>query len=114
MKICSFVVKNNELIEFDSKKVQKATIATGALTSNTLPVLAAETVNVAEAFDPIIQVITDLADPLAYACFVKGGLLFMIGNEHEGKKTINNTLKGYIIVKFVPQILELLGKIVLS
>lgn len=114
MKICSFVVKNNNLIELDSKKIQKLTLATIALTSNTAPVLATDTINVAEAFDPIIQVITDLADPLAYACFVKGGLLYMVGNEHEGKKAINNTLKGYLIVKFVPQILDLLGKIVLS
>ena len=113
MKVCYCVVNKNKLIEIDSKKVQKAAIATIALTTNTMPVLAAETVNVGEAFDPIIQVITDLADPLAYACFVKGGLLFMVGNEHEGKKAINNTLKGYLVVKFVPQILDLLSKVVL-
>lgn len=113
MKVCYCVVNKNKLIEIDSKKVQKAAIATIALTTNTMPVLAAETVNVGEAFDPIIQVITDLADPLAYACFVKSGLMFMIGNEHEGKKAMGNTLKGYLIVKFVPQILDLLSKVVL-
>ena len=111
MKVCSFVMKNNQLIEMDPKKVQKVAIATIALTSNTI-LVSAEAINVKDAFDPIIQVITDLADPLAYACFVKGGLLFMVGNEHEGKKAINNTLKGYLVVKFVPQILDLLSKIV--
>ena len=112
MKVCSFVIKNNQLIEMDPKKVQKVAIATIALTSNTIPV-SAEAINVKDAFDPIINVITDLADPLAYACFVKSGLMFMIGNEHEGKKAMGNTLKGYLIVKFVPQILDLLSKVVL-
>ena len=112
MKVCSFVMKNNQLIEMDPKKVQKVAIATIALTSNTIPV-SAEGIDVKDAFDPIIQVITDLADPLAYACFVKGGLMYMVGNEHEGKKAIGNTLKGYLVVKFVPQILDLLSKVVL-
>lgn len=112
MKVCYCVVNKNKLIEIDSKKVQKAAIATIALTSNTIPV-SAEAINVKDAFDPIIQVITDLADPLAYACFVKGGLMYMVGNEHEGKKAIGNTLKGYLVVKFVPQILDLLSKVVL-
>ena len=112
MKVCAFVVKDSRLIEMDPKKVQKVAIATIALTSNTIPV-SAEAINVKDAFDPIINVITDLADPLAYACFVKSGLMFMIGNEHEGKKAMGNTLKGYLIVKFVPQILDLLSKVVL-
>ena len=112
MKVCSFVIKNNQLIEMDPKKVQKVAITAIALTSNTIPV-SAEAINVKDAFDPIINVITDLADPLAYACFVKSGLMFMIGNEHEGKKAMGNTLKGYLIVKFVPQILDLLSKVVL-
>ena len=113
MKVCAFVVKDSRLIEIDYKKVQKAAIATIALTTNTMPVLAAETVNIGDAFDPIIEVITDLVDPVAYASFVKGGLMFMIGNEHEGKKAMGNTVKGYLVIKFIPQILDLLSKVVL-
>lgn len=113
MKICAFVMKDNELIEVDSKKVQTATLMAVSLATNNPVALAAETTNVSGAFEPIIRVITDLADPVAYACFIKGGMLFMIGNEHEGKKALGNTLKGYLVIKFVPQLMSLLGKVVL-
>lgn len=112
MKVCAFVVKDSRLIEIDYKKVQKLGITAIALTSSTMPV-SAETINIGDAFDPIIKVITDLVDPVAYASFVKGGLMFMIGNEHEGKKAMGNTVKGYLVIKFIPQILDLLSKVVL-
>ena len=112
MKICYCVVKNNELVEIDQKKVQMATLTALTLATNGPVALAAETTTVGKAFEPIINIITDLADPVAYACFVKSGMLHMIGNEHEGKKAFSNTLKGYLVIKFVPQIMDLLGKVV--
>lgn len=109
MEICCFVVKDNELLEVDPKKVTAVAMTTMALTSGH-PALAAQT-NVKEAVQPLVDVVIDLAEPITYAAMVKGGLQMAMGNEHEGKRAIANAFKGYLVVKFVPMIFDIIDGI---
>ena len=109
MQICYCVVKKNELVEIDPKKVAKTAVATMALCSGN-PVMAAQ-VNVKQAVQPLIDIVIDLAEPVAFAATVKGGLQLSIGNEHEGKKAIGNAIKGYLVVKLVPILFDVIDGI---
>lgn len=109
MKVCYFVVKDNELVEIDSKKVAATVMAAAALT--TTPTAHAATVpavDVKSLTQPFVQVIVDLSSPFSYACSVKGALKMAAGDEAKGKKMIKNALSGYLVVKFIPQIFEIL------
>ena len=110
MKICACIVRNNELLEVDSKKLLKAGIFSMALSSGN-PALAA--IDIKTGVQPLVDIIVDLAEPVSYAGMIKGALQMAIGNEHEGKKAMGNTVKGYLVIKFIPQILDLLSKVVL-
>lgn len=113
MKICYFVVKDNELLEIDKAKVAKlATTAmtTVALTANQTVHAAPVTheIDITTLTQPFIKVIVDLSNPFAYACAVKGALKLAAGEDAQGKKMIKNALSGYLVVKFIPQMFELL------
>lgn len=108
MKICACVVRKNELIEVDSKKVLKVGILAIALSSGN-PAFAA--VNVKEGVKPLIDAVVDLAEPVSYAGMVKGALQMSIGNEHEGKKAVGNAFKGYLVVKIAPMIFDVIDGI---
>ncbi len=109
MKVCYFVVKDNELLEVDARKV--VTTAVTVATLATTPTAHAATVpaiDVKTLTQPFVQVIVDLSSPFSYACAVKGALKMAAGDEAQGKKMIKNALSGYLVVKFIPQIFELL------
>ena len=108
MEICCCVVKNNELIELDHKKIIKTGACVMALTSGN-PVLAA--VDVKTGVQPLIDVIVDLAEPVSYAGMIKGALQMAIGNEHEGRKAVGNAFKGYLVVKVAPMIFDIIDGI---
>lgn len=108
MKVCCCVVRKNELIEVDPKKMVKFGIFTMALT-NGMPTLAAY--DVKTGVQPLVDVIVDLAEPVSYAGMVKGALQMAIGNEHEGKKAIGNAFKGYLVVKMAPMIFDMIDGI---
>ena len=112
MKVCYFVVNDNELVEIDSKKVASTAMAVAALT--TTPIAHAATtpvIDITPVTQPFIQVIVDLSKPFSYACAVKGALKMAAGDEAQGKKMIKNAMSGYLVVKFIPQIFELLDGI---
>lgn len=117
MKVCCFVVKDNNLLEVDGNKAFKTAVTCVAATSAVtgLPVLAADPGSLAEAgttvkqaAQPIIQAIVDLADPVAYACMIKGAMQLATGNEAKGKAAMKNAVTGYLVVKFTPQLFDFL------
>lgn len=108
MKICACVVRKNELIEIDSKRVLKVGILAMALSSGN-PAFAA--FDVKRGVQPLVDVIVDLAEPVSYAGMVKGALQMSIGNEHEGKKAVGNAFKGYLVVKIAPMIFDVIDGI---
>ena len=63
---------------------------------------------IGSSVQPIIDVLKDLAEPVAYGFMIKGFLSMMAGNEHEGKKTIKYALGGYVGIQFIPQIFKIL------
>lgn len=71
------------------------------------PVYAAEN-TIMHGLQPVIKLITDVAEPVTYGYMVKGFLKFTQGNEEEAKKTLTNAGVGFLGVKFVPQIMEFL------
>ena len=108
MKVCACIVRNNELLEVDSKKLLKVGLFSMALSSGN-PVLAA--VDIKTGVQPLVDIIVDLAEPVYYAGMIKGALQMAIGNEHEGKKAIGNATKGYLVVKFAPLIFDIIDGI---
>ncbi len=113
MKICYFVVKDNELLEIDKAKVAKlATTAVTAvvLTTNQTVHAAPVTpeIDVTTLTQPFVKLIVDLANPFSYACAVKGALKLSAGEDVKGKKMIKNAFSGYLVVKFIPQMFDLL------
>lgn len=110
MKVCCCVVRKNELIEIDSKKIVKTGIFAMTLVNETTALAAS---NIKPSVQPVIDVIVDLAEPISYAAMIKGALQLAIGNEHEGKKVIGNAFKGYLVVKVAPKVFDLIDDIVL-
>lgn len=116
MKVVACVVDNNELIEIDYRKVLKlvSTVilldSTGSLTGI---VGHASGVDVAGITAPFIDLVSKLGYPVCYASMVKGALQMATGADHEGKKAITSAVKGYLVVKFAPQVFDFLDDFVL-
>ena len=61
-----------------------------------------------EAAQPIVDAIIELANPVSYACMIKGAMQVATGDEVKGKASMKNALMGYLVVKFTPQLFEFL------
>ena len=112
MKICYFVMKNNELVEVDPKKVGQVATTCALMTTPVLPIHAADVANgglqIKEAAQPIVEAIIELANPVSYACMIKGAMQVATGDEIKGKASMKNALMGYLVVKFTPQLFDFL------
>lgn len=64
--------------------------------------------SIAEGVQPLVEVIKDLAEPVAYGFMVKGFLSIMAGNEHEGKKSIKYALGGYVGIQLIPNFFNII------
>ena len=112
MKVCYFVMKNNELVEIDHKKVGEVATTCALMTTPVLPIHAADVANgglqIKEAAQPIVEAIIELANPVSYACMIKGAMQVATGDEIKGKASMKNALMGYLVVKFTPQLFDFL------
>ncbi len=112
MKICYFVMKNNELVEVDPKKAGQVVTTCALMTTPVLPIHAADVANgglqIKEAAQPIVDAIIELANPVSYACMIKGAMQVATGDEIKGKASMKNALMGYLVVKFTPQLFDFL------
>ena len=52
--------------------------------------------------------IIELANPVSYACMIKGAMQVATGDEVKGKASMKNALMGYLVVKFTPQLFDFL------
>ncbi|MPN56934.1 hypothetical protein SDC9_204627 [bioreactor metagenome] len=66
---------------------------------------------IADGVKPIIDVLKDLAEPVAYGFMVKGFLQLMSGNESGGTKTIKWAIGGFIGIQWIPNILKIIKNI---
>jgi hypothetical protein len=60
------------------------------------------------AFDPLVNLIQDLAYPIAAVMIAAGSIMIMIGNKEKGMQYLTNAALGYILVQLVPLMLSLL------
>lgn len=64
--------------------------------------------SIAKSVQPLIDVLKDLAEPVAYGFMIKGFMKIMAGDEHEGMKTIKYSVGGYVGIQWIPAIFRLI------
>lgn len=81
----------------------------------TLPVVilsgTAEATNVRESLRPVINQLQDLAEPVAYAFMIYGGIKIISGQASEGKKMVKDAIGGYILIQWIPWIFNVIRSI---
>lgn len=60
------------------------------------------------AFDPLVNLIQDLAYPIAAVMIAAGSIFIMVGRKDQGMQYLTNAALGYILVQLVPLMLSLL------
>lgn len=60
------------------------------------------------AFDPLVNLIQDLAYPIAAVMIATGAIFIMVGNKEKGMQMLQHAALGYILVQLVPLMLSLL------
>ena len=67
--------------------------------------------SILHAFDPLIDLMIDLALPIAGVMITGGALLIMIGQKDKGFSLIMNSALGYCLVNLTPLLLSLLESV---
>lgn len=119
MKIVGFYVKKNSFkdskireINIDvDKAIMKATVTLIFVNGLTTVAYAG---SVSESMQPIINVLKDLAEPVAYGFMIKGFMKIMAGDEHDGIKTIKFAAGGYVGIQWIPYIFKLIKGVTFS
>lgn len=93
-------------IQIDVDKVIMQATVTLILANGMTTVAYAGTI--AQSVQPIIDVLKDLAEPVAYGFMIKGFLSMMAGNENDGKKTIKYAVGGYLGIQWIPMIFNVI------
>lgn len=75
---------------------------------------AAVTAKVANAFDPLIQLVQALSYPIGMVMMLGGGIFIMIGNSERGLGMIQKAGVGYILIQMLPLLMDLLVEIAKS
>lgn len=114
MQIVGFIVKENKKVKeisITSQDIEKAVVQTslmGIAVYEGLDTGAVQASTVTESVQPIINVLKDLADPVAYGFMIKGFMKVMAGEEHEGLKIIKGAVGGYVGIQWIPMIFSLI------
>lgn len=86
-------------------KVGIATVGIVELCSGN-PIYAAD--GITKAVQPIVDILIDLAEPVSYGFMCKGFMQVCSGKEAEGKKAIKDAAAGYLGIRFIPQIYDII------
>lgn len=112
MKIYGFYVKKNSKknrvkeIRIDVDKVLMTATITVMLFNGMSYTAFADSIT--KSVQPLIDVLKDLAEPVAYGFMIKGFMKIMAGDEHEGMKTIKYAVGGYVGIQWIPAIFRLI------
>ncbi|MBM4762687.1 hypothetical protein [Bacillus sp. B15-48] len=93
---------------WDALKGSK-TFAREAVEVGTVPQATKE--SILHAFDPLIELMIDLALPIAGVMITGGALLILIGQKDKGFQLILNSSLGYCLVQLTPLLLKLLEQV---
>lgn len=107
MKIVGFYVRKNRKqeqkvtdVQIDVNKAAMKIALTLIFLDGTSTVAYAG--SIAQGLQPIINILKDLAEPVAYGFMIKGFMKIMAGDEHEGFKTIKYSIGGYVGIQWIP------------
>jgi len=117
MQVVGFYVKKDrgiyknrvKEIQIDVDKVVMKTCVTLIMWNGMTQVVYAGPIS--NAVQPIVNVLKDLAEPVAYGFMIKGFLQLMSGNESGGTKTIKWAIGGFIGIQWIPNILKIIKDI---
>lgn len=115
MKILYFRVKKNgkvtSLEQLERTLIKHGLpVTVGFMVAGSQPVFAANG-NVKDALKPLITALQDLAEPVAYAFMIYGGIKYISGHASEGKKTLSNAIGGYILIQWIPWIFSIIRQV---
>lgn len=63
---------------------------------------------ITEGLQPLIDILKDLAEPVAYGFMIKGFMQIMSGEEQQGMKVIKGAITGYIGIQWIPYIFRII------
>jgi len=67
--------------------------------------------SVDRAFDPLIQLIRDIANPICYVMFIIGFIYVMVGRANEGFKRMQYAAFGYIGLQLAPGLMSIVKSV---
>lgn len=95
----------------DKEMVERAVMA-GSIP---LMILAAPSTaganEVKQSLQPIISLLQDLAEPIAYAFMIYGGIQHIAGKSAEGKRILRDAAGGYILIQWIPWLFSIIRTI---
>lgn len=94
---------------WDTLKGSKAFAAGEVVEVATVPQATKE--SILHAFDPLIDLMIDLALPIAGVMITGGALMILIGQKDKGFQLILNSSLGYCLVNLTPLLLSLLESV---
>jgi hypothetical protein len=107
MKIICWKVKNGK-VTTGSDILFKAGTVVIPLSIIAQPTDAYAAKSVGQAMQPIINALQDLAEPVCYAFMIFGGIKYMSGHSTEGQKILKNAVGGYVLIRWIPWIFEII------
>lgn len=113
MKIIGFYARKNKSkvkeIQIDVNKVAMKMALTLIMVNGTSTIAYAGSIS--QGVQPIIDILKDLAEPVAYGFMIKGFMKIMAGDENEGFKTIKYSVGGYLGIQWIPMIFNTIKSI---
>jgi hypothetical protein len=67
--------------------------------------------DVSTKFNPILDVLRQLARPVAQGTLIYAGILFILGQKHKSWQFMRGTFVGYILIQWAPMFMDIIDSI---
>jgi hypothetical protein len=85
-----------------------AIIAVTALTPQTA---FAHEIDIGHKFDPIIDVMKQLARPVAQGSFIYAGIQYCLGQKNKAGSIVKGTVMGYLFIQWSPMLMDIIDEV---
>lgn len=92
------------------RKVSWFILATSTLALCPVPVMAAD-LDIASKFDPIIDVMKQLARPVAQGAFIYAGIQYCLGQRNKAGMIVKGTVVGYLFIQWSPMLMTIIDEV---